>query len=137
MTEGEEYCQEGQLNESFADWIAAEAGAFAAGAGLLPKDATPTPKSLQRRDEILQIAAIRCGMDPKTPEGREILFKDSHPLSSDRLRKLFMANPFMRGALGCYSNDVYVPIRNLNQPVNEGTIGMCGMWQYMPLDLAR
>jgi hypothetical protein len=137
LPEGEESCQQAQLGEAFADWIAAEAGAFAAGAGLLPKDAAPTQKSLKRRDEIFQIAALRCGRDPKTPEGREILFKDSHPLPSDRLRKLFMASPYVRGALGCYSNEAYVPIRNLNQPVKEGTIGMCGMWQYLPLDLGQ
>jgi len=133
---GEQSCQMDQLNEAFSDWLSAEVFAFSRGNRMMPKGGGETKNSIESRDSVFQMVAIRCNKTGgSTAAEMAEKRKDSHPLSSDRINKIIMASPMVRGAIGCFADSVYVPVRNLNQLPQANTIGMCGMWQYLPLDI--
>lgn len=139
----DEICQQGQLNEVSADWLATEGGVELTRS--TPIDSTTGVRLIKGKryinfkqrmnlyPHILKKMAWLCDLYHfDLSDGQsEISIKAPHPLHEDRLNGIFLAHPLIKMELGCSADTVH-NLRDLNQPpITSGKV-YCGMHLYLP-----
>ena len=88
------FCEEDQIGESFCDWMAAE---------VLPVYMAENHKLTtdQYRNGYANVFRLVGDIQPDKPSNIKNRVKDVHPAKADRINKILLTNPKVRGQMGC------------------------------------